>query len=430
MRIYRHYRISDSARLVLAGLLSLALHVLLLFFVRYVQPAPINLVSQTRLLQVMLEEHPEAAAQLSGIPLASEDSAGEAKIGVQDNILSPQNTLAAVEPAPGDQPGAETSRGFITQKILAMEKLQKMKIAEQAERMPDLLVTKNPDHGTPESPEIKEGALLSGGLGAPAPSVAKPVAEAIPSVEKLVSSEPIPGERHEKIVLVEPVQGKLDSEKPDSEKPGRSVDESKPAKVEEPKPAKAEEAKQAGIEEVKPVRVEEAKSARTEAVAGPKTLSAEGGKPEVFRAKAPGDEASRKSELGIPLIKKIVMEDGKSTQPAARRKSIVFKEQDFRYVMYIEGLRLKLERIGSMNYPAGENLSGALSVKISIRSDGSLEDFSIVQPSRYEELNAGAEKIVRMSAPFSPLPEDIRRETDVLSITIKWTFSRSSQSFD
>jgi hypothetical protein len=35
-----------------------------------------------------------------------------------------------------------------------------------------------------------------------------------------------------------------------------------------------------------------------------------------------------------------------------------------------------------------------------------------------------------MSAPFSPLPENIRQGTDMLSININWSFSNSSQSFD
>lgn len=384
-------------------------------------------------LQVMLEELPEAVVQPAGIPQASEESAGEARIGVQDKNIIPQSTLAAVDHEPGDQLITETLKGFLSQRILTIDKPQEMKIAEQAERTPDLLATKNPDRDTPEPPENKEGTLFLGGSGAPAPSVAKPVEAATPSSEKLVSSEPIPGEKHDQIILVEPVQEKPASEKPASAKTGHSVEESKPAKVEEPKPVKAEESKQASIEEVKPIRVEEAKPARAEAVAEPKTQLSEGGKSEGFRAKAPDDETSRQSEFGIPLIKKIVMEDGKSTQPEVRRKTIGFKEQDFRYVMYIEGLRLKLERIGFLNYPAGAaggNLSGTLSVKISIRSDGSLEDFSIVRPSSHAELNAGTEKIVRMSAPFSALPENIRRETDILSITIKWTFTGSKQSFD
>lgn len=413
VRFYRNYRISKSERLVSAGLFSLVLHGSLLFFVSYVQPD--WTASQTQPLQVFLERRPPEVAQPpAGIPQAGEDSAGEAKIGVQDKNSIPQTTLAIVESEPGDQSGTGIPQGFVSQKILSIDKPQQMQVADGGESAPDLLVMKNPETGTPEPPENKEGAF------APAPGVAKPQAATIPPVEKLVSSEPIPGEKQEKIVLVEPVQEKLASEIL-----GRSVDELKSAQ--------AEEQKQASVEEVTPARAEDARLARSEAVAGPKALPDEGGKSEMFRAKSSGHETSRQSVLGIPLVRRIVLDEEKNLRPGERRKAVDFKERDIRYAMYIEGLRLKLERIGSLNYPAtasGESLSGTLSVRISIRSDGNLEDFSIVRPASHAELNAGAEKIVRMSAPFSSWPENIRRETDILSITIKWTFFRSRQSFD
>ena len=109
------------------------------------------------------------------------------------------------------------------------------------------------------------------------------------------------------------------------------------------------------------------------------------------------------------------------------------KEQDFRYAMYVESVRLKLQRVGMFNYPAAAakaNLSGTLIVVITIRADGSLEEFSVMQPSEYAVFNKGAENIVKMSSPFSPLPENIRQDTDILNIKINWSFSNSSQSFD
>ena len=321
MRIYRHYRISDSARLALAGLFSLALHALLLFFVRYVQP-PSNFASQMYPLQVMLENRLAEVVQSEGIPQASEDSAGEAKIGVQDKNFIPQKKLAAVDHEPGDQLITETLKGFLNQRILSIDKAQQMRMAERGVSAPDLLVTPSPDHDTPEPPANKEVAF------APAPSVAKPATIATPSPEKLVSSEPIPGERHEKIILVEPVQ-----EKPASEKPGLGVDQSKQAKTEEQHPVKAEEPKQASIEEVKPVRIEEAKSQRNEVAGEAKKLSSEGGKQEAFSAKSLGYEASMQPVPGISLIKKIAPQGDKNTQSGERRKTISFKEQDFRYAM-------------------------------------------------------------------------------------------------
>ncbi len=101
--------------------------------------------------------------------------------------------------------------------------------------------------------------------------------------------------------------------------------------------------------------------------------------------------------------------------------------------MYVESVRLKLQRIGSFNFPAAaarDHLSGTLSVIISIRADGSLEDFRVIQPSVYEALNKGAENIVKMSAPFSPLPDNIRQDIDILSIKINWSFTESRQSLE
>lgn len=242
--------------------------------------------------------------------------------------------------------------------------------------------------------------------------VAKPVTAAEDTVEKLVSSELLPGEQHEKIIPAKPSQKKSIIEKLVTEKTGPG------------KPAR-----QAG--KIKLLKDDKSSIATAEKIAEPQASPAEGGKPGVVQADVPGVETFSRNVLDIPRIMKIAREDDRSNSSGARIKTIDFKEQDLRYVMYMERLRLKLERIGSLNYPAaGKNLSGTLHVKISIRPDGSLEDFSIIRPARHEELNAGAEKIVRMSAPFAPLPENIRREADILSITIRWTFSKSRQQFD
>jgi protein TonB len=115
-----------------------------------------------------------------------------------------------------------------------------------------------------------------------------------------------------------------------------------------------------------------------------------------------------------------------------RSKVVGFNEPDIRYAMYINSLRSKLEQVGRLNYPhaAGANLSGSLRVKFAIRADGSLENFSIVRSSGYPVLDAGAEKIVRLTAPYTPLPENIRRETDVLILNFTWTFSGSALSLN
>ena len=48
------------------------------------------------------------------------------------------------------------------------------------------------------------------------------------------------------------------------------------------------------------------------------------------------------------------------------------------------------------------------------------------QPSQREVLIA-ALRIVKMAAPYSPFPPDIRKDYDVIEITRTWTFTNSDQ---
>ena len=474
MHVHFHLndRGSESGRLIIAILFSLVLHALLLFFIRFAQPSWKPPASRATPLNVFLEKKAAKTPKPAGIPEAVQYSEGKAIIGVQEKNSFPLKTLTAVIHAQVDQPKTKIPKKFIGKKILAINKPAKATVVESE---PDLLVTKSP---APEIPEDEEKPF------APTPSVENPVAKVVPPIEKLVSPEPTPGEKQEKIVFAEHAQEKSTVEKPgnvaeepkaimvkepepvkiEEPKPAKieepkpvKVAEPEPVKIEEPKPVKAEASKPVKIEEIKPVKAEEPKSAKieeakpagieehapanaegqkpakTEAAAEPKGRSSEDGKPDVFGAKPLGYAPPSLAQLSIAAVRNLPREENRRIQFGERRKSVGLREQDFRYAMYVEGVRIKLERIGSFNYPAAaarNNQSGTLSIKISIRSDGSLEDFSIVRPSAYEALNAGAERIVRMSAPFSPLPENIRQDTDILSITINWSFSNSRQSFD
>ncbi len=92
---------------------------------------------------------------------------------------------------------------------------------------------------------------------------------------------------------------------------------------------------------------------------------------------------------------------------------------------YIHAWQRKVERIGTLNYPAearARNLYGKLTLKVSIRADGSLEKVQLLESSGIPMLDLAARKIVHLAAPFAPLPPEIRRETDVLEIVRIWRF--------
>lgn len=89
----------------------------------------------------------------------------------------------------------------------------------------------------------------------------------------------------------------------------------------------------------------------------------------------------------------------------------------------------KVERTGNLNYPevaAKKNFSGTLTMDVGIKADGSIYSIRINQSSGNPALDEAAKRIVRMSAPFAPLPLDLLKELDVLVITRVWKFSDES----
>lgn len=96
---------------------------------------------------------------------------------------------------------------------------------------------------------------------------------------------------------------------------------------------------------------------------------------------------------------------------------------------YINDWEAKVERTGNLNYPevaAKKNFSGALTMQVGIRADGSIESMRINKSSGNPALDEAAKRIVRMSAPFAPLPMELQKELDVLMITRVWKFSDES----
>ncbi len=117
-------------------------------------------------------------------------------------------------------------------------------------------------------------------------------------------------------------------------------------------------------------------------------------------------------------------------QKRPKRRFVGAQAEEYRFARYVEDWRLKIERVGNLNYPEAARqlkLYGNLLLTVSIRADGSVENVRIERSSGQRVLDAAAVKIVEMSAPFAPLPPDIRRDTDILHITRTWTFTKGDE---
>jgi len=111
-----------------------------------------------------------------------------------------------------------------------------------------------------------------------------------------------------------------------------------------------------------------------------------------------------------------------------RRKFVSANTREHLYAGYMRSWVSKVERVGNLNYPERarrQNLAGALVLSVDVLEDGSVGRIRVLRSSGHDVLDEAAVRIVRLSAPFAPLPEEIRREVDVLTITRTWQFSSS-----
>jgi protein TonB len=96
---------------------------------------------------------------------------------------------------------------------------------------------------------------------------------------------------------------------------------------------------------------------------------------------------------------------------------------------YLHDWEAKVTNIGNRNYPEAATKAGfsaTLIMEVEINSEGEIENMRITQSSGNPELDEAAKKIVRMSAPFPPLPLALRNELDILKITRVWKFTDES----
>jgi protein TonB len=135
------------------------------------------------------------------------------------------------------------------------------------------------------------------------------------------------------------------------------------------------------------------------------------------------------SALAMARLQAKIDRDTNEYNKRPRVKNLGTRAEEYRDAQYIDDWRIKIERVGTLNYPqaARGKLSGSLILSVRIRSDGSVERVEIDRSSGHPVLDEAARRIVRMAAPFAEFPDAIRRDWDILEITRTWTFTSSNQ---
>jgi periplasmic protein TonB len=134
----------------------------------------------------------------------------------------------------------------------------------------------------------------------------------------------------------------------------------------------------------------------------------------------------------IARLEAQTVRDFDAYQKRPKRKFIGVRTQEYRFARYVEDWRLKVERIGNLNYPEAarrERLYGDLQLTVGIKADGSLESVEINRPSGKKILDEAAIRIVKLAGQngFSPFPPEISQDTDILHITRTWAFTHSDE---
>jgi protein TonB len=135
--------------------------------------------------------------------------------------------------------------------------------------------------------------------------------------------------------------------------------------------------------------------------------------------------------MEIARLEAAIRQQHQAYQERPKKKFVGARTQESRVAFYVDNWRQKIERIGSLNYPAQARqpkFFGVLRITVGIKASGEVESIEINRSSGHKFLDQAAIRIVNLAAPFDRFPDNLRVDTDILYITRTWTFSRGDSS--
>ncbi|MDE1886012.1 MAG: energy transducer TonB [Xanthomonadaceae bacterium] len=123
---------------------------------------------------------------------------------------------------------------------------------------------------------------------------------------------------------------------------------------------------------------------------------------------------------------KLATEIQRESQAYAKRphkKYISANTKEYAYAAYMAAWVARVERIGNLNYPdeaRREHMHGQLVLTVALARSGAIKSVDVIQSSGHRILDDAAIRIVRLAAPFPPIPKD--ENIDELYITRTWQF--------
>lgn len=163
----------------------------------------------------------------------------------------------------------------------------------------------------------------------------------------------------------------------------------------------------------------------------------------VTQNKTPTPEEERDEQKGLLEDQKLISNEIASLQakldkqrqeyakrPRIRTLTSVSAKESFD-AKYLHEWGERIERVGNRNYPKealAKQITGSLRLSVIINPDGTIYQIEVLQSSGKRILDDAARQIVRLSAPFSKFPPEIRKQSDRLQIIRTWNFEISGLS--
>lgn len=100
---------------------------------------------------------------------------------------------------------------------------------------------------------------------------------------------------------------------------------------------------------------------------------------------------------------------------------------------YVDAWRRKVERLGTLNFPAAAQRALASGrarspiIEVSLVASGELQDARIQRSSGSPQLDQAALQILRLASPFDPFPPELADRYSVLRFAYEWRFERGGK---
>lgn len=180
-------------------------------------------------------------------------------------------------------------------------------------------------------------------------------------------------------------------------------------------------------------RVRELEARQRELLAMAKTSSAQvSAQRQQQSAETPADTKPLETGLDLNAARAIARQEAivdrmVSDYAARPRKAVIGpRTREYNLALYAEAWSAKIQRVGELNFPReGSNaLYGSAQVSVEIKPDGSLGAVQITRPSPNPKINEAALNIVNRAAPYARIPDEVRKEYDVIVIVRTMNFTR------